>query len=127
MTGRGDSKAKVRTFRIKRVYEAPEDGNGLRVLVDRLWPRGLSKAKAQIDIWLKDVAPSDALRHRFHDGDINWSEFVKAYKRELAQEPAHSAIQELLQRPEKTITLLYASKDDEHNNAVVLADWLQRP
>ncbi|HEX3486491.1 MAG TPA: DUF488 family protein [Micropepsaceae bacterium] len=126
MASRGGSKAKARTFRIKRVYDALEDGDGLRVLVDRLWPRGLSKAKAHVDLWLKDLAPSEDLRHKFHDSDIGWREFANGYKRELAQEPAASAVQTLLQRREKTITLLYASKDEEHNNALVLAAWLQK-
>jgi uncharacterized protein YeaO (DUF488 family) len=125
MASREGSKTKARIFRTKRVYDAREDGDGLRVLVDRLWPRGLSKAKAHVDLWLKDLAPSDALRHKFHDGDIAWNAFVSAYKRELAKAPARATVQELLQRPEKTITLLYASKDEEHNNAAVLAAWLQ--
>ena len=80
-----------RAVRVKRVYEQAAEDDGLRVLVDRLWPRGLAKNKAHIDEWLKDVAPSDALRHRFHDQPAKWEEFVAAYGRELEQEPAKTA------------------------------------
>ena len=84
-----------RAFRIKRVYEPAARDDGLRVLVDRLWPRGIAKDKAHIDQWLKDVAPSDALRKRFHGDPEMWNEFVAAYGRELAQEPAATALANL--------------------------------
>ena len=118
----GDSPSR---FRLKRVYEpsAPEDG--LRVLVDRLWPRGLSKAKAHVDHWLKEVAPSDALRHELHadprPSEALWREFCDAYARELEAEPARSAVRELTDMAAKgPVTLLYAAKDEAHNNALAL-------
>ena len=111
--------------RVKRVYEPPADADCLRVLVDRLWPRGLSKDKARVDLWLRDVAPSDALRRRVHAGEAPGAAFARAYADELEQEPAHSAARALLQRVgAEAVTLLYAARDPVHNNAVVLRAWL---
>jgi uncharacterized protein YeaO (DUF488 family) len=108
-----------RGFRLKRVYEAPAVGDGLRVLVDRLWPRGISKDR--IDLWVKDVSPSDALRKEFHGQPDKWDEFVIAYRLELAQEPGKSAAADLLAKAKKqSVTLLYAARDEERNNAVAL-------
>lgn len=113
-------------FRIKRVYE-PADDDGLRVLVDRLWPRGIAKDKAHIDQWLKDVAPSDGLRKRFHGNPAKWNEFVVAYGRELAREPASAALGYLRALVRKQpVTLLYAARDEIHNNAVALKRLLGR-
>jgi uncharacterized protein YeaO (DUF488 family) len=114
-------------FRIKRVSEPAATDDGLRVLVDRLWPRGIAKEKAQIDLWLKNVAPSDALRRRFHGEPGTWDEFVAAYGRELAQEPARTAAASLRERVRmEAATLLYAARDETHNNAVALKEWLER-
>jgi len=114
-------------YRIKRVYDPPAEDDGLRVLVDRLWPRGLTKEKARIDLWLKEVAPSDELRRRFHGNPAQWDEFVAAYVRELAQEPARAAAEMLRERIRgEPITLLYAARDEAHNNAVALKRWLER-
>ena len=85
-------------LRVKRIYEPAAEDDGFRVLVDRLWPRGMAKEKAQIDQWLKEIAPSDTLRHRFHDEPTKWEEFVAAYGRELAQEPAKTAAANLRER-----------------------------
>ena len=82
-------------FRIKRVYAPATADDGLRVLVDRLWPRGIAKEKARIDLWLKDIAPSEALRHRFHGEPSKWQEFVAAYDAELKREPASTAVASL--------------------------------
>ena len=112
------------TLRTKRVYDPPSAKDGLRVLVDRLWPRGLTKAEAHVDLWLKGLAPSNELRRKFHAGTLDWSEFVTAYKRELAQADKQAA-GPLAESKSRTITFLYASKDDEQNNAVVLAKWLE--
>jgi len=113
-------------FRVKRVYEPAARGDGLRVLVDRLWPRGLTKEKARVDLWLKDIAPSDALRRLVHRDPTKWSEFVKAYDRELATEPGKTAMADLRKRARnKTITLLYAARDEVHNNAVALKARLE--
>jgi uncharacterized protein YeaO (DUF488 family) len=112
---------------IKRVYEPAADDDGFRVLVDRLWPRGLTKQKARVDLWLKDIAPSNALRHLVHDDPSQWDEFVAAYGRELAQEPGKSAaaaLRELI--ASRKVTLIYGARNEAHNNAVALRDWLER-
>ena len=115
------------TFRLKRIYDAAEDGDGYRVLVDRLWPRGVSKAKAKIDVWLKEIAPSDDLRHGLHDGADKWKTFIAAYGKELKQPEAEEAAAELRKRLRKgPVTLLYAARDEEHNNTVALKYWLER-
>ena len=124
---KSSARGKAHDFRVKRIYEPAAADDGFRVLVDRLWPRGIAKAKAHIDEWLKDVAPSDALRHRFHDHPAKWDEFVAAYGRELEQEPAKSAAASLRERARhEPVTLLYAARDESHNNAVALKDWLER-
>jgi len=110
---------------LKRIYESPSKDDGYRVLVDRLWPRGLSKEKADVDLWLKDIAPSTKLREWFGHEVQKWDEFEKRYKKEL------SAHQELinqlkeLEKSHKKITLLFGAKDREHNNASVLLDLLR--
>jgi len=109
-------------IRTKRVYEAPSKDDGYRVLVDRLWPRGLSKEKAKVDLWMKEIAPSDALRKWFHHEEGNWSEFVKKYKAELAKKKELVSELRKLGKERGTVTLLYGSKDDKQNQAVVLAD-----
>ena len=112
--------------RIKRVYLAPETEDGVRVLVDRLWPRGLSRERVQIDLWLKEVAPSDALRHRFHGDPASWEDFKTAYYTELEQALAQSAVRELLDRlSREPVTLLFAARDETRNNAVALKEWLE--
>src|SRR5215470_1721721 len=114
-------------LQVKRVYAPASADDGMRVLVDRLWPRGISKEKAKIDLWMKDVAPSDALRKRFHGHPDQWRDFKTAYAKELAQDPAQSRVQELRKQLGKTtITLLYAARDEEHNNAVALKQLLPR-
>jgi uncharacterized protein YeaO (DUF488 family) len=97
------------------------------VLVDRLWPRGIAKEKARVDLWLKDIAPSDPLRQRVHGGKMSWDEFATAYRGELAQEPAKSAAARLRELARKQpVTLLYGSRDETHNNAAALKAWLER-
>ena len=114
-------------FRIKRVYEPASKDDGLRVLVDRLWPRGIAKAKARIDLWLRDLSPSDGLRRMVHADPAKWDDFVKAYGRELKQEPARTALADLRKLPRnRPVTLLYAARDEAHNNAVALKRWLDR-
>ena len=110
------------TVRIKRVYDPPAPGDGARVLVDRLWPRGLTKAAAALDKWMKDVAPSHELRKWFHAHPPQWSKFRQKYLAELTTGPAHAALQELHDQAHKRrgLTLLYASRDTEHNHAVIL-------
>lgn len=114
-------------FRIKRVYDQPDKHDGRRILVDRLWPRGLTKEKARIDLWLKDIAPSTELRKWFDHDPVKWQEFKVRYLAELKGN--HEQIQLLKQELEKGIvTLVYAAKDEEHNQAIVIQenDWLFR-
>src|SRR5450631_2324314 len=111
---------------IKRIYTKRASSDGTRVLVDRLWPRGVSKDNAGLHAWLRELAPSDNLRHWFHAHREAWIAFRKRYLKELAQPEAHEALDELyrLAGQRKTLTLLFASKDEEHNNAAVLRDLL---
>ncbi|HTA21994.1 MAG TPA: DUF488 family protein [Terriglobales bacterium] len=110
----------------KRIYEKAALTDGKRVLVDRLWPRGLSKRRAALDAWLRDLAPSDALRKWFHASPGAWGIFRKRYLKELAQPEAIEALTELyrLAHGRKKLTLLFASRDTERNNAVVLKDLI---
>lgn len=109
----------------KRVYDTPDPGDGLRVLVDRLWPRGLSKERARVDVWLKDVAPSRELRAWFGHDPVKFEEFRRRYEAELATEPARSALAELRELARKQhVTLVFAAHDTEHCNAVVLRELL---
>lgn len=102
-------------------------GDGHRVLVDRLWPRGLRKTEAHIDEWLKDVAPSPELRRWFGHDPQRFAEFRDRYRRELRAEPARTVLAGLRRRAARgTVTLIYAARDDQHNNAVVLAQELSR-
>jgi uncharacterized protein YeaO (DUF488 family) len=112
---------------LKRAYEPPAKGDGCRVLVDRLWPRGVTKVEAKIDLWLKDLSPSAELRKRFHGKPEDWAGFVKAYAAELKGEVQQAAVKELRGKMrEGKVTLIYAAKDEAHNNAVALRDWLER-
>jgi len=114
-------------IRIKRVYEEPDKDDGVRILVDRLWPRGLTKEKARVDLWLKEIAPSNDLRKRFHGHPEDWAAFKRTYAAELKSPEAKEAAKELRRHlREGPVTLLYAAKDEEHNNAVALAAWLKR-
>ena len=110
---------------LKRVYEPPSEDDGLRVLVDRLWPRGLRKEDAAVDLWLKEIAPSAELRKWFgHDPD-KWTEFGRRYRAEL--DGRGDEIDALRQRAGKGhVTLVYGAKDERHNQAVVLKDYLEK-
>ena len=112
---------------VKRVYEKPSRSDGTRVLVDRLWPRGLTKQAAALDAWLKEVAPSDELRRWAHEHRESWPVFRKRYIKELDRPEASDELQKLydLARGRKRLTLMYASKDEERNNAVVLKELLE--
>ena len=109
---------------VKRVYEAPSANDGFRVLVDRIWPRGLSKEHAAVDLWAKDAAPSTDLRKWFAHDPAKWAEFQKRYRMELAAGGA--ALKELREaiRGKAVVTLVYGAKDEEHNQAIVLRDVL---
>lgn len=108
---------------LKRAYEDKADGDGFRILVDRLWPRGLSKAEAGVDLWLRDIAPSSELRRWFGHDPEKWSEFQRRYRDELADNDA--AVATLREHVKAgTVTLLYSARDTEHNDAIVLRDYL---
>ena len=113
--------------RVKRVYEKAEAADGYRVLVDRLWPRGMKKEQAKIDLWMKDVAPSDALRRSFHHEALKWPEFEKKYRAELKKKKEWIAELKKLEKEHGTITLLFGAKDEEHNQAVILAKEMKEP
>ena len=115
------------TVSIKRVYEPPERSDGARVLVDRLWPRGLTKAKAAIDEWLRDLAPSNELRRWYHARPGEWEAFRKKYLKELTQLERQQALHRLydLAHKKQQLTLLFASRNESLNNAVVLKELLE--
>lgn len=108
-------------IKVKRVYEKAERGDGKRILVDRLWPRGVKKTA--IDVWIKDVAPSDDLRNWFHHEEPKWRTFRSKYRKELSANK--DAVVELRKAAKGTATLLYGAKDEAHNQAVVLAEYLK--
>jgi len=112
-------------IRIKRAYEKPTEDDGYRILVDRLWPRGVAKNKAKIDLWLKQVSPSNELRKWFSHDSEKWNEFKKKYHSELKSEKISLQKIKQIEKENKIITLVYAAKDDRHNNAIVLADELK--
>ena len=114
------------TIHTKRIYALPSECDGYRVLVDRLWPRGLSRALASIDLWLRDVAPSTPLRTWYAHDVERWPEFAERYRQQLQ---GHGALLDLLvdlERQHGTVTLLFAARDEAHNEAVVLADVVRR-
>lgn len=111
-------------FRTKRVYDDPAPGDGFRVLVDRLWPRGVTKERAALDLWLKEVAPSTELRTWFHARSDAFDEFAARYRDELGTNPAVDELRRI-GRANPTVTLLYSVKDPVRNHAVLLADYLR--
>jgi len=112
-------------IKIKRVYERPSEEDGMRILVDRLWPRGLTKAKASVDLWLKDIAPSTELRKWFGHDPGKWTEFKTRYRAELKKNGDRVALLKSKVQEGK-VTLIYGAKDEEHNEAVVLQAFLRR-
>ena len=115
------------SIQLKRAYDKPSVADGVRVLVDRLWPRGVAKDKAAIDEWLRDLAPSDSLRHWFHSNALGWTVFRKRYLHELNAPEANAALERLyaIARRKRTLTLVYSSRNTERNNAVVLKELLE--
>jgi len=111
-------------IRLKRIYEEPDPADGYRVLVDRLWPRGIAKEKARLDEWAKEIAPSNDLRKWFHADRTKWAEFQRKYRAELDNH--HEQLRELAARAHRgQLTLLYASTDTQRNHAIVLAEYLE--
>ncbi|HKE35369.1 MAG TPA: DUF488 family protein [Candidatus Acidoferrum sp.] len=112
--------------RIKRVYEPAAKEDGCRVLVDRLWPRGMKKESAKIDLWMKDVAPSDTLRKSFHHDAMKWPVFEKKYQAELKRKRDSLAELKRLEKQHGTLTLLFGARDPEHNQAAIIAGALKK-
>ena len=112
------------TIDLKRAYESPSDGDGLRILVERLWPRGLTKARAAIDHWAKDVAPSPDLRAWYGHRPERWPEFCRRYREELARNPAAvDGLRSLCAG--RRVTFVFAAKDETRNSAVLLKEFLE--
>jgi len=112
-------------IKLKRVYEEPDSNDGIRILVERLWPRGLSKEKARVGIWLKEASPSTELRKWFDHDPTKWGEFKKRYYSELEKNP--EALDPISNLPEKeNITFVFASKEEEFNNAVALKEYVEK-
>jgi uncharacterized protein YeaO (DUF488 family) len=112
------------SIELKRAYESPSSQDGHRVLVDRLWPRGISKKQARVDEWTKDAAPSDALRKWFHSHPSEWAEFRKRYLSELRNH--RDSLRSLAERARREqVTLLFSSRDEVRNNAVVMRQYLR--
>ena len=110
-------------IRIKRIYEPADKADGYRILVDRLWPRGVKKEAAHIDTWMKDVAPSADLRNWFNHEPEKWKQFCEKYKAELKGSAALADLHSLI-RLHKTVTLLYGAKDEQHNQALALQEFI---
>lgn len=112
-------------LKIKRIYESPEKSDGVRVLVDRLWPRGISKERAHLDLWLKEIAPSDALRKWFGHDPKRWKGFAAKYRKELREKKDPARQIKSLEAENENLTLVYSAHDPEHNQAVVLRQFLK--
>jgi uncharacterized protein YeaO (DUF488 family) len=111
------------TVTLKRVYEEASDSDGTRILVDRLWPRGLTKEKAKVDVWLKEIAPTTELRKWFNHEPSKWPEFQKRYRAEISDSiDAVSTLKKYLASGK--VTIVYGAKDEEHNDAVVIKQYL---
>lgn len=111
-------------IKLKRIYEERDEGDGFRILVDRLWPRGISRERAALDLWLKDIAPSPGLREWFGHDPAKWDEFRKQYKKELRDKSELVNGLKNLESIHKAVTLLYGARDTQHNAARVLAQVL---
>jgi uncharacterized protein YeaO (DUF488 family) len=115
-------------IRIERIYDNPKGDNSFRILVDRLWPRGLSKDKARIDLWQKDIAPSNALRKWFGHDEKKWDEFKRKYFKELDKKNDSDAFDRIIKmvKVQDSITLLYGAKEERFNNAAALKEYLEQ-
>ena len=113
-------------LKIKRIYDTPTSADGYRILVDRLWPRGISKKAARIDLWMKEIAPSHALRKWFGHDPARWTGFQRRYRAELRALPRQVAQVKALLKEHGTVTLVFAARDEKHNQAAVLRSYLRR-
>lgn len=119
----------TKNIELKRAYDKAGNVDGKRVLVDRLWPRGVSKEDAKLYLWLKEIAPTDGLRKSFHDDEIDFDSFNKKYRKELSsgeQEEAYKKLKKIVSESDHKVTLVFSAKDETHNNAVVLQDMLRK-
>jgi len=115
------------SIKVKRVYAAPSRSDGIRILVDRVWPRGMTKERARLDEWLRQIAPSDALRKWFNHEPERWEAFEKKYWKELEQSSKAELVDHLRNLSlRRTVTLLYGAHDEEHNQAVALSEFLRK-
>lgn len=112
-------------IRVKRIYEQLGDDDGYRILIDRLWPRGLSKESAHVDLWLKEIAPSTGLRKWFQHDPKKWKEFGVRYREELSEEKANLLRIQDIEKEHGNVTLLYAGKDTEHTHALALLEIIK--
>jgi uncharacterized protein YeaO (DUF488 family) len=122
---KGCQESDDKMIKIKRAYQPADEKDGFRILVDRLWPRGISKVKAKLDLWMKDIAPSNSLRQWFNHDPIRWDDFQSKYNEELKDKKEFLKQIKDLEKDKSTITLVYGAKDEEHNNAVVLSNVLK--
>lgn len=113
-------------IRIKRIYDQLGDDDGYRILIDRLWPRGISKENAHVDLWLKEIAPSTELRKWFQHDPAKWEEFGERYRKELSGEKEQLNRIKELEKKHRQVTLLYAGKDEAHTHALVLLEELNK-
>jgi uncharacterized protein YeaO (DUF488 family) len=115
-------------IRIKRIYDDPKEDNSFRILVDRLWPRGLSKEKTRINLWQKDIAPSNTLRKWFGHDEKKWEEFKRKYFKELDKKSNSETVDEIIKmaKEHSSITLLYGAKEERFNNAAALKEYLEQ-
>jgi uncharacterized protein YeaO (DUF488 family) len=118
----------VLTIRIERIYNNPKTNNSFRILVDRLWPRGLSKEKTRINLWQKDIAPSNTLRKWFGHDEKKWEEFKRKYFKELDKKSNSETVDEIIKmaKEHSSITLLYGAKEERFNNAAALKEYLEQ-
>jgi uncharacterized protein YeaO (DUF488 family) len=120
-----EARSKMPKIRLKRAYEEAASADGIRILVERLWPRGLTKERAAIDLWMKDVAPSPELRRWFNHDTAKWNEFKKRYRAELDQNKDALDVLRTKCRGQ-TVTFIYAARDEQHNSALLLIEYLER-
>ncbi|MGH9734421.1 MAG: DUF488 domain-containing protein [Candidatus Acidiferrales bacterium] len=113
-------------FKVKRIYEAATPEDGYRVLVDRIWPRGMSKEKAHVDLWMKEIGPSDRVRKWFGHDPNRWAEFQKRYRGELKKNSELVGELRAFEKKHGTVTLVYSARDDQHNQAVALREFLKK-
>ena len=113
-----------KNIKIKRIYDTYDENDGFRVLVDRLWPRGIKKEKAHIHEWIKEIAPSEDLRKWFDHDPSKWEQFKKRYFKELDKN--RELCKELIEKYSEDITLVFAAKDEQHNNAIILKEYLNK-